>query len=66
MHQRQRDCKGTVLGADLEELITRNPGRSMWSLAINISRNNSKKDGVRGFEIIILCSEERPVHVGSK
>jgi hypothetical protein len=44
VHKKHRDCKGTVLGADLEELITRNPGRPMWSLAqeINISRNNGR------------------------
>jgi hypothetical protein len=44
VHKKHRDCKGTTLGADLEELITRNPGRPMWSLAkeINISRNNGR------------------------
>jgi hypothetical protein len=50
VHKRHRVCKGTVLGADLEEPITRDPSRPMWSLVqeINNSRNNSKNDGVRG------------------
>jgi hypothetical protein len=64
VHKRHSDRKGT----DLEELITRNPGRPMWSLAqeIKISRNNCKKDGVRGLEIYILGSEERSIYVGGK
>ena len=68
MHKRHRDCKVNVLGADLEELITRNPGRPRWSLAqeINNSRNNCKNVGVRGLEIHILCFEERSIHVGGK
>ncbi len=57
MHKRHRDCKGNVLGADLEVLITRNPGRPMWSPAqeINNSRNNRKNDGVRVLEIQIYA-----------
>jgi hypothetical protein len=41
VHKRHRDCKVNVLGADLEELITRNPGRPRWSLAQEI--NNIQK-----------------------
>jgi hypothetical protein len=33
MHKRHNVSKGTVLAADLEELITRGPRRSMRSLA---------------------------------
>ncbi len=33
MHQRHSDCKGTVLAADLEELLARDSHRSMRSLA---------------------------------
>jgi hypothetical protein len=68
VHKRHRDRKGTVLGADLEERITRDPSRPIWSLAqeINNSRNKSNNDGVRGLEIHILCFEERPIHVGGK
>ncbi len=62
MHKRHRDCKGNVVGSDLEVLINRIP---MWSPAqeINNSRNNRKIDGVRGLEIHILCFEERSIHV---
>jgi hypothetical protein len=36
-----------------------------WSQAqeINIYRNNSKNDGVRGLVIHILCFEKRLIHV---
>ena len=33
MHNRHNVSKGTILAADLEELITRGPRRSMRSLA---------------------------------
>jgi hypothetical protein len=45
VHTWHRDCKGNILGADLEELVTRSPGRPM-AQEINISRNNCKNDGV--------------------
>jgi hypothetical protein len=56
------------IAQEAQGLITRNPGRPIWSLAqeINIYRNNSKNDGVRGFEIHILCFEKRSIHVGGK
>ncbi len=31
-HERSSTCQGTILAADLEELITRDPGRTMRSL----------------------------------
>jgi len=37
MHNRHNVSKGTVLAADLEELITRGPRRSMRSLAQEMS-----------------------------
>ncbi len=37
MHKMHSDCKGTVLTADLEELIARDPRRSMRSLAQEMS-----------------------------
>jgi hypothetical protein len=37
MHNRHNVSKGTILAADLEELITRGPGRSMRSLAQEMS-----------------------------
>ena len=37
MHNRHNVSKGTILAADLEELITRGPRRSMRSLAQKMS-----------------------------
>ncbi len=37
MHNRHNISKGTILAADLEELITMGPGRSMSSLAQEMS-----------------------------
>jgi hypothetical protein len=37
MHNRHNVSKGTILAADLEELITRGPRRSMRSLAQEMS-----------------------------
>jgi hypothetical protein len=55
VHKRHRDCMGTVLAADLEELITRDPSRpmSMMSLVqeMSVFQNNCEKDGVRGLEM---------------
>jgi hypothetical protein len=37
MHKRHRDCKRTLLAADLEELNARDPRRPMMSLAQEMS-----------------------------
>ncbi len=37
MYKRSSNCQGTVLVADLEELIARDPGRSMMSLGQEMS-----------------------------
>ncbi len=59
MHKRHRDCKGTVLAADLEELIKRDPSRPLRSLVqeMSILQNNCANDGVRGLEMQSLCYE---------
>jgi hypothetical protein len=45
VHKRRSDYKGTALAADLEELISRDPGRSMRSLALelDVSRTTVRK-----------------------
>jgi hypothetical protein len=45
IHKRCSDYKGTALAEDLRELITRDPGRSMRSMAqeMNISRTTVRK-----------------------
>ncbi len=45
IHKRHSDYKGTALAEDLSEIISRDPGRSMRSMAqeMNISRTTVRK-----------------------
>jgi transposase len=45
MHKRRSDYKGTALAEDLRELVTKDPGRSMRSIAqeMNVSRTTVRK-----------------------
>jgi AraC-like DNA-binding protein len=45
MHKRRSDYKGTALAEDLRELVTKDPGRSMRSMAqeMNVSRTTVRK-----------------------
>jgi hypothetical protein len=60
MHKRHSDCKGTVLAADLEELIARDPPQVHEVLGAGDGHfhNNCENHGFRGLEIQSLCYEK--------
>jgi hypothetical protein len=67
--QEEQRLPGTVLDADLEEIITMVPDWSMRSLAL-AQKMSIYRTGVRNmFDLQILCCdviEERSIHVGDK